>query len=161
MNDNKTKILLMIIAVLLIANISWLALYFQKSASDKSHFRQDRKTAIEAFLKKDVGFSQEQLVKFDSLSEQHRRKVSQTIDADRMNRAEQFKILLAANFSDSMIKELAQKSAAVQLTTETLMLIHMKEIRQLCQPEQLAAFDASFGKTLSRRAGTDNKKKSH
>jgi len=160
MKDNRTKIFILLIAILLIANSVLLVLYFQQSSSNKQHKRQDRKAYIAAFLKKDIGFSQEQLVKYDTLSDNHRKKISLLFDQQRVNKAVQFKQLVMAGFSDSSINTEAEASAATQKNAEVLFITHMKNIRLLCTPQQLPAFDTLFAKVITRRGGDEGRKRS-
>jgi len=160
MKDNRTKIFILLIAILLIANSVLLVLYFQQSSSNKQHKRQDRKAYIAAFLKKDIGFSQEQLVKYDTLSDKHRKKISLLFDQQRANKAVQFKQLVMAGFSDSSINTEAEASAATQKNAEVLFITHMKNIRLLCTPQQLPAFDTLFVKVITRRGGDEGRKRS-
>lgn len=160
MKDNSKKIFILIIAILLVANSALLVLYFQQSSSQMQHFRQDRKAYIAAFLKKDIGFSQDQLLKFDTLSDNHRKKISLLFDQQRENKSVQFKELVTGNFSDTTINTVAEASAAIQKKAEVLLFIHMKNIRLLCTPQQLPSFDTLFVKVLTRRGGDEGRKKS-
>ena len=156
MKDNRTKVFILITAILLIANIALLVLYFQQ---DKQHKRQDRKTYIAAFLKKEIGFTQGQLAKFDTLSNSHRAKISQVFDSQKVNKAVEFEQLVKGDFSDSIINIVAGASAASQKNAEALFFTHMKNIRLLCTPQQLPAFDSLFVKVLTRRSSEGSRKK--
>ncbi len=160
MKDNSKKIFILIIAILLIANSALLVLYLQQSSSENQHKRPDRKAYIAAFLKKDIGFSQEQLAKYDTLSDNHRKKISQLFDQQRANKAVQFKQMVLSDFSDSIINTEAEASAASQKNAELLLFIHMKNIRLLCTPQQLPAFDTLFAKVITRPSGEEGRKKS-
>ncbi|MBC7889946.1 MAG: hypothetical protein H7Z13_18880 [Ferruginibacter sp.] len=158
-NQNKNKVFLAIIAILLIANIAILAFFLQKKGSqDKQGGRTDRKTFIANFLKNEIGFNQQQLSQYDTLSSRHREKISKLFENARNNKNEQFKQLLAGNFSDSVISVVAENSSAAQKLMEIRMFTHIKSIRQLCTPEQLPKYDSLFIKVFSRRG--DSRKKS-
>jgi len=111
-------------------------------------------------LKNDIGFTPEQLVKYDTLSKRHREKMNLIFDTARTKKNEQFKELAAGDFSDSVIYRLAAASAASQERMEISMFNHIRNIRRLCNTEQLAKFDTSFGKVFNRRGG-DSRRKSN
>jgi periplasmic protein CpxP/Spy len=157
MKENKLKILSLIIAILLIANIVLLLLFFKKDSS-AVHGKQDRKAYIATFLKTEIGFDNDQLEKFDSLSNQHQQMIENIFNKNGVKKEVQFKQLVANNFSDSSISLLADKAAATQKITNGMMFTHFKNIRLLCKPTQLATFDSLFGKVLSRHKGGDKKK---
>ncbi|MEJ7586011.1 MAG: hypothetical protein WKI04_00480 [Ferruginibacter sp.] len=139
----------MIIAILLIANIAMLAFFLQKKTLGNQAAPQDKKAFIVALLKEEVGFSKDQLVKYDTLSNRHREKIGRLYDNIRNNKTVQFKKLAAVNFNDSAISELAEQSTASQRVIETNMFNHIKNIRMLCTPEQLSRFDAVFFKIFN------------
>jgi len=156
--ENKSKVFLSIIAILVIANIIMIALFLQKKeAPVKQSYRQNKKAYITAFLQKDIGFDQQQLQQFDTLSNQHQERTSGMYEIIKGNKEEQFKQLVAGNFTDSTINAVADQSAATQKIMEVISFNHLKNLRLICKPDQLQKFDAMFGKVLNRRG--DGKKK--
>jgi hypothetical protein len=113
--------------------------------------RFDRKTMVAKFLKNDIGFSELQLLQYDSLSIGHQQKVNGIRDSIRNYKDLQFKLLSAANFNDSAIQVAIEKSAAAQRMMEKDQLYYIKSIRQLCTPAQIVVFDTSYVKIFSRR----------
>ena len=150
-NQNKNKIFLVIIAILLIANIAMLTLFLQKKEPDNGNHRPDRKAFIANFLKDEIGFTTQQLVKYDSLSNQQHEKIKALFDTMRNNKTQQFKQLAVGNFTDSTINTVADQSAAAQKIMEVQMFNHIKAVRQLCTPQQQPAFDSLFVKVFNRR----------
>ncbi|MEP7106440.1 MAG: hypothetical protein ABI760_00630 [Ferruginibacter sp.] len=150
-NQNKNKLLLAIIAILLIANIAILAFFLQKKVPDRQSGRQDRKAFIANFLKKEIGFDQSQLLQYDSLSNRHHENISSLFENIRNKKSVQFKQLVVLNFSDSAVKLVADQSVATQKIIEVYMLNHVKSIRMLCKPEQRPKFDSLFIKVFNRR----------
>jgi hypothetical protein len=150
-NQNRSKVFLVIIAILLIANIALLAFFLQKKGPDKFANRPDKKAFIANFLQKEIGFNQQQLVTYDSLSNQHREKLDGLYDSIRNIKTGQFKQLASLNFSDSAINAMADQSAASQKIIEIDMFDHIKGIRLLCTPGQLPKFDSLFIKVFNRR----------
>lgn len=154
--QNQKKVLIVIIAILLIANVAMLAFFLQKKEPEKPR-RPDRKTVIANFLKNDLGFNQQQLTQFDTLSKVAHQKMGALYDSSKNNKNEQFKKLAAEGFTDSAINFAANEAGASQKIMESQMLYHIKSIRQLCTPGQLPKFDSLFYKVFNKRGG-DKKK---
>ena len=150
-NQNKNKVFIVIIAILLIANIAMLAFFLPKKDGADHTKRPDRKAYISNFLAKEIGFNKDQLVQYDTLSNLNREKIGSLFENIRKNKTEQFKQLVAGNFSDSTINMLAEQSAANQKIIEIQMSNHIKSIRQLCTAEQLPKFDSLFSKVFYKR----------
>lgn len=150
-NQNKNKVYIIIIAILFIANIAMLAFFLQKKEGVNNFNRGDRKAFMVNFLQKELGFNQSQLLQYDTLSNQLHEKMGTLFENIRNNKNEQFKQLVAGNFSDTTINMVAEKSAANQKIMEVQMSNHIKSIRQLCTPEQLPKFDSLFIKVYNRR----------
>lgn len=156
--QNRSKVFLFIIAILLVANIAMLAFFLMKKDGRHPGRRPDRKEMISAFLKNEIGFTAAQLQQYDTLSTRHQENVKKMFDTLRASKDKQFRQLAAADFSDSAITFVADQSAASQKTMELQMFNHLKSIRQLCTKEQLPKFDSLFVKILNRRGGEGRKK---
>jgi hypothetical protein len=158
--QNRNKVLLLIIGILLIANIVMVSFFIMKKDGRKQERRPDRKTMIADFLQKEIGFNQQQLQQYDTLSNRHRENMKAMFEKLRGTKDLQFKQLAAGDFSDSVINSVADQSAASQKIMEVQMFGHLKSIRMLCTPGQLPKFDSLFVKILNRRGGEGRKKAS-
>ena len=58
---------------------------------------------------------------------------------------------MEGDFNDSSMQKLGDESAANHKTMEINKLSHIKNIRALCKPNQLAAFDSLFTKVFGRK----------
>jgi hypothetical protein len=150
-NPNQRKVFLIAITILLSVNIVLLTFLLVNKDGKRQGQRPDRKAIISNFLKTDVGFNQQQLLQYDTTSNLYRSKVKRLFENIGTNKNEQLKQLVAGNFSDSIIQLLGEHSAATHKTMEVNMLTHIKNIRQLCKPAQLPAFDSLFNKVFGRR----------
>jgi len=156
--QNRSKVFLVIIGILLVANIAMVSFFLLKKDGGKRDKKPEWKTVISGFLKNEIGFDTVQLKQYDSLSDRHKDNMKNLMDSLRSTKEKQFKELAAVNFSDSAMNAVADRSAATQKTMELKMFNHLRNIRLLCKPEQLPKFDSLFGKVLNRRGG-ENKKK--
>lgn len=151
--ENRSKVYLTIIAILLVANLSMVYFFLMKKDNHKQEKRPDRRTMISNFLKTEIGFDTVQLQQYDTLSIRHKEGMKKMFDSLRSAKDKQFKKLTAGGFSDSIMNAVADQSAANQKMMELQMFSHLKNVRMLCKPEQLPKFDSLFVKVLNRRGG--------
>jgi periplasmic protein CpxP/Spy len=156
--QNRSKVFLAIIGILLVANIVMVSFFLMKKGGDRREKKPEWKTVISGFLKNEIGFDTIQLKQYDSLSDRHKGNMKKLTDSLRATKEKQFKELAALNFSDSAMNVVADKSASTQKTMELKMFNHLKNIRMLCKPEQLPKFDSLFGKILNRKSSDSAKK---
>jgi Spy/CpxP family protein refolding chaperone len=155
--QNRSKVFLTIIGILLVANIAMVSFFLLKKDT-KREKRPDRKAIITNFLKTEIGFDTAQLQQYDTLSNRHRAYMKKMFDSSRITKDNQFKELTTANFSDSAMNNIADRSAAFQKAMELRTFNHFKKIRLLCTPEQQPKFDSLFDKVLNRRGSEARKK---
>ena len=156
--QNRSKVFVAIIVMLMIANIALVSFFLLKKDSGRRDKHEDRKAMIAGFLKNEIGFSAAQLQQYDTLSSRHRDNIKSMFDSLRSSKDKQFKQLAAGNFTDSVLNSVADQSAVSQKTMELQMFNHLKNIRSLCTPVQLPKFDSLFVKVLSKRGGEGMKK---
>ena len=149
--QNRSKVFLVIIAILLIANIAMLVFFLQKKEPGRQADRRDKRAFIANLLQKEIGFDQQQLSQYDTLSNQHREAIGKLFENIRDKKTAQFKQLAAVNFNDTAISRVAAQSAVSQEPIEVNMFNHIKSIRLLCTPEQLPKFDSLFVKVFNWR----------
>jgi Spy/CpxP family protein refolding chaperone len=147
----KNKVLIILIGILLIANIVTLTLFLMNKNEPGRSGRADRKAQIINFLKKDVGFTESQLNRYDTLSKEHRAATKEIFDDIAADRENVFKQLASQQFSDSAIDIAVNAIAGQQKTFELKMLRHLKDIRNICTPAQQAVFDTGFYKIIAKR----------
>jgi uncharacterized protein YpuA (DUF1002 family) len=151
----SNKILIIVIALLLLANIIMLALLFNNKKNDVP---DDRKNAMRNYLKTELGFSDAQMVAFDTVKSRHRAQVKLKYDEIRQRKQNNLKKIGINNFSDSSINAAAAYAASEQENMERNMLEHLKEIRNLCTATQREIFDTGFYKVMAKPAADVKKK---
>lgn len=156
--QNKSKVLVAIIVMLMLANIVLVSFFLLKKDTGRRDKHEDRKAMIAGFLKNEIGFSTAQLQRYDTLSNNHRDNIRKMFDSLRSSKDKQFKQLAAGNFSDSVMNTVAEQSAISQKLMELQMFNHLKNIRALCTADQLPKFDSLFVKVLNKRGGDGRKK---
>jgi periplasmic protein CpxP/Spy len=159
--QTKSKLYILIIGILLVTNIAVLFFFLNGKHDPPKGGRGggDKGPAMmKDFLKKDVGFSDDQIQQYDTLSKQHREKSKADFDALKISKEEQFKELGSKGFSDSAIAEMAGRSAEKQKIMEAKMLNYFASVRKLCTPEQQPKFDSLFYKIWGKKKKPDEKK---
>lgn len=149
--QNKSKLVLIIIGLLLVVNIILLSFFLLKRQKSKTDVHQGRKVYIAAFLEEEIGFNKQQLQQYDSLSNRHREIMKAEFDKIRNHKEEQFKQLVGADFNDSAIYTIAEQATATQKLIQIRSFKHLRSIRQMCTVEQQAKFDTSFYKVFNRK----------
>ena len=155
---SKNKILLLAVTFLLLTNIAML-IFFLNMGHDKKGPHGGHEGMMKEFLKSEIGFNPQQLQQYDSLSKQHREKIKISFDEIRNSKTQLFKDLGATAFSDSAIIIAADRSASLQKQMEVKMIMHFKEIRNLCTSGQQPKFDSLFYKVWTRKGDGRNKTK--
>ena len=153
---SKTKVLVSAIVFLLLTNIGMLIFFLNCKDHGKGGGKGGRSAAMRSFLQKEIGFNDQQLAQFDSLSKKHREQIKPSFDDMRNGREQEMKALGQSGFNDSAIEASATKSSAMQKEMIKTMLLHFREVRELCTPEQKPKFDSLFYKSLAKR---DDKRK--
>jgi len=118
--QTKSKLYLLIIGILLITNIGMLFFFLgNKDGGKKNNNRgQDRGAMMKSFLKDSIGFNEQQLQQYDTLSKQHRENSKAQFDSLKNSKEEQFKELGSRGFSDSAIFDMIKKSSEKQKAME-------------------------------------------
>ena len=153
-NHTSNRIFIIIIALLLIANIATLAMLL----SNKSGHREDHKSVMRGYLKNEIGFSDLQMLRFDSIKKLQHQQSKDIFEAMKLKKRENLKQLGMQGFSDSAVNAAADGAAVEQRKAEFQFLHHLKNVRNLCTPAQQAVFDTGFYKVMTKPSAGFNKK---
>lgn len=156
--QTKSKLFLLIIAILLLTNIAMLFFLFTKDGGTKPPPKNKDAVAKE-FLQTEIGFSDAQLQQYDTLAKQHRERMKGTFDEMRKSKEQQFKELGRHSFSDSAIADAVTQSVEKQKIMELQFYNHMLDVRKLCTAGQLPKFDSLFYKMWSKKPKKPEEKK--
>jgi hypothetical protein len=147
----NSKYLLVLIAVLLAANIIGIVYFISNKPNGGNAGGYDRKAAMVNYLKKDLGFSDAQLLSYDSLEQLHWQGMKPLFDTLRKEKEKRIRYIANFGFEDSAISTAVAKTAVKQQLVETSMLMHVKNIRNLCTPAQKIMYDTSIYKMFVRK----------
>ena len=155
----NSKYLLVLIAVLLLANIVGIVFFLSNNTGRGKSGNNERKNAMVGYLTKDLGFSTEQLVAYDSLTAQHRRNMGPLFEQMKKEKENRLRYVAQHAFADTAIASAVAITAAKQQSLETQMMIHLKDVRNICTAEQKLKFDSTIHKVFARKGNADKKKK--
>lgn len=149
---------MVIIAILLLANISVLAYVLAtKPTPRKGNQSPQWKNAIANYLKADIGFDTVQLKQYESLKITHRKSLDTLMEQLKAEKEDRLRFLAENKYSDSSIIQAANSSSEKQKMLDLQMLRHLRDVRALCTEEQKGRFDTSIYKVMAKRGG-DKKK---
>lgn len=148
---NRSKPLILLIFILLLANIGGLFFFFKnKEYKNGDKPSMDRKQMIGKYLKEELKFNEAQLKSFDSLSDQHKLVTDPLFDSLKEEKEKRLRFLSDNNYSDSALQQVVSRSAERQKNLDIKMLEHIRNIRSLCGEAQKQSFDTGFYKMLKR-----------
>ena len=153
----KSKRLLLFIGILLLSNLVLLSLMLINKPLSKKELNAEKKAAMASFLKKEIGFTEQQLLAYDSLSKLHRLALKRKGEAMKLLKEQQFKMLATDNFTDSAIANVARSNADNQEIIETAIWQHYRSLHRLCTPQQQPRFDALFYGMLNKKSEKEKK----
>lgn len=140
----NNKILVVLVALLLLANAALLYLYLKKDHGPK---KENRRNVFREQLKKDVGFSDEQMTRFEKMRDEQRRGMEPMMDSMGKLRAEMFN-LSTGNNNDSAIAGAIARLSGFQGKIDWQMVKNFRETRSICTAAQTAKFDSAMKKMM-------------
>lgn len=146
----RNKSLVAIIIFLLVSNIAMLIFFLALGNSTKKD--HSRKDIIGNFLKKDIGFDQQQMDQYEKIHKDHREFMKPYFEGIR-NAKDSFYSLLSAPMNDSSLNSAGAPIGARQIELDISMFKHLSNVRNLCNKEQLPKFDSLFKNVISRITG--------
>ncbi|MFZ1528129.1 MAG: periplasmic heavy metal sensor [Ferruginibacter sp.] len=146
-----TKFLIMLVALLAIANIILLGIMFSRKPHTGFDRGNRREEQMKSFLQKELGFSPAQMQAYDSSSSTHRQSMRQLFDEMKQYKENNLRSLGNSSFTDSAIEATAFKAGEQQKLIEQKMLRHLQEVRNICTAEQRAKFDTNIHKLFSKK----------
>ncbi|MGH2649391.1 MAG: Spy/CpxP family protein refolding chaperone, partial [Ginsengibacter sp.] len=131
----KNKSLVSIIIFLLITNIAMLIFFIKiNNTAQKPQTAHDQ-NGISNLLKSDVGFSDEQLEKYQAIRKEHLEKVRSLFDNLKKSKENLYDLLYAPEIPDSVINNAANQIGEKQKSLDMEMFNHFKTYRLICTPD--------------------------
>lgn len=139
----KSKILVSIIGVLLLVNIGMLIFFLWMNPGKKPERKPERPHfSMTSVLEKEVGFSKEQLQKFEQLREKHRKQLKPLFDSLRAAKDKFYKLLKDPALNDSILNDAARSIGESQEALDLRTFKQFQELKTICTPEQQPKLDS-------------------
>ncbi|HKH61491.1 MAG TPA: hypothetical protein VKA49_11705 [Flavitalea sp.] len=154
-NVLKNKVLVSIIGILLLANIAMLVFFIigMKKPDRENHGEQRLPPhATESFLQTKVGFTDQQIEQFNKLKEVHHAKLFPLFE-DLRKTKDQFFVMVKDSQPDSYIDSMANVIGEKQRTLDRTVFETIREVRNICTPQQQVGFDSLLPKIAYKMAG--------
>jgi protein CpxP len=154
-NPSKNKTLVFIIVVLLLANVAMLIYFLWLKQPDKPAVvvRSPSDRFADA-LKKDVGFTDEQVTQYKQLKDAKWDRIKLRFDDLRTAKDNFFHLISVENINDSVLNNAADTVAQRQKSLDLQAFIHLKELRKVCTPEQQPQYDSLVQRIFHRITGS-------
>jgi periplasmic protein CpxP/Spy len=143
MSTTRNRNLLIIITVLLLTNIGMLAYFLgQKKNTKPCPPAEAARVGVAEMLQKEVGFTDEQTVKYKEMKEMQKARIRPMYDNMRKAKDSLFRLLSFPGTPDSLISKAADVIAKQQKEIDMETFNHFKRVRTLCTPGQETNFDS-------------------
>jgi Spy/CpxP family protein refolding chaperone len=146
----KTKSLVTIIIFLLITNIAMLVFFILLSKPVDKRQRNRETNGMYTSLQNEVGFSKDQLDKYQLLRKEQIGKVRPLFNEVRNAKKDFYGLIYSENIPDSLINADADSIAQKQKSLDMQMFGYFQNIRNICKPDQIQKFDSTLKKEVVR-----------
>ena len=153
-NVLRNKVLVSIIGILLLANIALLVFFISgmKKPDLERPGQQKPAYSTESFLQTKIGFTDQQITLFNKLKEEHHQKLFPLFE-DLRKTKDQFFVMVKDSQSTSYIDSMAVEIGEKQRTLDRNVFETIREVRNICTPQQQVAFDSLLPKIAYKMAG--------
>ena len=150
----QNKLLVLLVAVLLIANLALMFYFFVF----RSEHKPDPPSShpVSDFVQKQLGFNADQAARFQQLVSDHKQAVKPVID-DIKKLKDSLYNLLQKPQDDSMAVNLIDKIGERQKDWELMIFHHFQKVRAICDSSQLPKFDSLVHRMAIRGMGSHKK----
>jgi len=118
---------------------------------------QRDQNGISGLLQKEVGFTKEQLDRYQELRKNRSDKVHLLFEDLRKAKTDFYNLMSTAKVSDSSVVKAAELIAEKQKTLDLQMFNHFQMVRNICTPDQLQKFDTTIKKVIIRMTARPGK----
>ncbi|MEO9100568.1 MAG: hypothetical protein ABI267_09620 [Ginsengibacter sp.] len=154
MNEKtKTRSLITIILFLLVTNVAMLIFFILLNKPTERRPRYHEQNGLYNSLQNEVGFSKDQLAKYQALREQQMKEVHPLFNEVREAKKNFYELIYSSETSDSLANADADSISQKQKDLDIQMFHYFKNIRNICSPDQAQKFDSVINKVVMRMVG--------
>jgi periplasmic protein CpxP/Spy len=153
---SRSKILLIIIGILLLANVGLLLYAFgpQRRAPEKH-----QGLGVTALLRDKIGFDQNQMKSFEEYKKDHFARIRPMMDDIAATKQTFYRHLHEENPVDSLMNLELQMIGEKQKELDMQIFQHFRRVRGLCTENQRPAFDSLFPQIIKKMTTPPQRKK--
>ena len=151
----NNKALIFLVVILLLSNIG-LLLYFLlwKKPDHKPGGPPKGEFSIVDYMKKEIGFNDEQTKQFQQLHESNRDSLKIIGDSIRSSKNALYKLMQqSSTANDSEVSAAIRTLSSYQQRMELTMFRHFQRVRSICNPEQQVKLDSMVVRMNNRMPG--------
>ena len=152
---SRTKSLLIIIAILLISNVSMLVYFLSRP---QPQAEQRKRSGMSEFFSKTVGFSSSQLADFEKKKQLHRDSLGRYFKDLNDSKESFYKLLGQQPLDTTTYNMLADSIGLKQVRIDKAFFRHFLDVRSLCTPTQQPIYDSLFPGELRKMIAGRHKK---
>jgi protein CpxP len=139
---SRNKIYIFLIGILLLSNLALVAFFVWNQPAKKEVHRDRPGSYMQEALKNDVGFSDEQMTKFEAMASQHRQQMRPLFEDISKTKESFYHMLTQPAVSDSQLNLAAEQIGEKQEMIDLKIFMHFQNIREICTPNQQPQFDS-------------------
>lgn len=148
---NNNKALIVIIVILLLTNIVLMSFFLgMKNPPQKDVPKEERPPRTSTILKNDIGFSEHQMNRYDSLKKEHWQSIKPLFRGISTMKDRFYLNLKDSVINDGELDNLADSIGMKQKEIDRRIFNYFRSIRELCTPEQIPAYDSLIQKSVKR-----------
>jgi Spy/CpxP family protein refolding chaperone len=155
--NNRSKILIGIILILLVINVSALATFLYNNYSKQRRFNEIRKTqeqvqisGVHRYMREELKLTDDQFKQFNEIGRSNfinSRDIAFKLDEKRIEFIDE---LTKDNPDDEKLNSLAREIGDLHYELKMNTIKHYFEFKELCNPEQQKALEKLFMKMIQR-----------
>lgn len=146
MNEtSKNRLLILVIAFLLLTNISMIIFCFMRSPDRKGSHQEEkmkRGDGVTEMLRNQVGFTDEQMKQYEQLRNDHWKRMKPLFDSIRLSKQEFYKLLSQPSLQDTAWQRAANRIGETQKAIDMELFDHFRQVKAICTPPQQPKYDS-------------------
>jgi hypothetical protein len=153
----QNKLLVLLVAVLLIANLGLMLWFF---VFRNNHDKHQPPRPVADFIQKQLGFNSDQAAKFQQLRDQHKEAVKPVMEDMKKLKDSLYSLLQKPQLDDTMAVNLIDRIGEKQKEWELMIFHHFQKLRAICDSSQLPKFDTLVHRMVTRESWAHRKSSS-
>lgn len=143
---SRIKIFISIIAILLVTNLVLLVFLLRLN----NQIAPKKRLGFSDKLKNEVGFTPEQLTIYEPKRKAFWKRVRERFDEIKKTKEEFYYLMYDSSVPDSVLESRADVIGNQQKELDLQFIRHFKDIRSLCNPDQLQKYDSLLPPLIER-----------